>query len=524
MSTLHAPLWAGSWSPAHQYLTVLDQLSSPPLDFIDLTHQQMNVTPKQIKAHPRIKKLSAGIQRVRNYQNSLKRSGSQAATTRSPPRAVDPSGGQLAGKGLSVSDRNPPARGGSAASRFIVSAGNHGFSHAATALATHMKSAYPRDGSSTSLAAYRNSATRLALVANLDEEREHQVPIMRTGIIEASLPHKPDRLVTTDEGFKIDATFYLTEVHLSSAAPAGSPIGWVALSPVLMPHSLLRRLANMFEQFRFDSIRIEYIPMCPSTTSATIAGAVTTDVYENPSYLNSGNNLIRAMVARPGFDIVQAFSKAVFELKYPQQQWYHTSALEEPALTIPGAFTLVSAGSGPGVWGDPPTPLGILIAHVGCSFRSMRLGTLTADPVVGTNAASPAVFHVSFLTGARGQWTAMAALPAAFTDLSSAMELESLIVVCHIVQTVDPTAVSVGTVTSWRTVTSIDGRVVTLADNIIFMRFFNGYFYFYANLGEAVTGASDPDALTYPEAWTSTAGTAVMSFNRAYVLDLATGN
>ncbi len=127
----------------------------------------------------------------------------------------------------------------------------------------------------------------------------------------------------------------------SGTVPAGGCLFYSQLSPLSFDGSRIRQLSQMYEQWRFRSLVIEYVPNCPTTTAGGVVGYCTGDVSQNTS-LVVGDGGVREAFSRAGSLSMAVWEHGKFELQSTQQKWYFTALIGEPELSIPGSFMLIS--------------------------------------------------------------------------------------------------------------------------------------------------------------------------------------
>jgi len=268
--------------------------------------------------------------------------------------------------------------------------------------------------------------------------------------------------------------------NVSSGAgvlPAGGVLFYTQLSPLAFDGSRIKQLSQMFEQWRFHSLIIEYVPNCPTTTTGGIVGYCTGDIQQNTS-LVQGDGGVREAFSRAGSLSLSVWEKGAFHMNQTQQEWYFTALVGEPELTIPGSFQLI-ANTDFSVT-TTTTQLGQIFCHYVLEFRV---------PAVEDSAQ----FSYSAPNGnliASGVATTIqnpVAYPAANFGLGAAFQDEGVIGYATIVAR-DDTGPGNSAWATWASPTT--GDTFTMSPGmVVFFRYAAngaGYYYMYPSLGDAI--------------------------------------
>lgn len=268
----------------------------------------------------------------------------------------------------------------------------------------------------------------------------------------------------------------------TSTLPAGGVLFYTQLSPLAFDGSRIKQLSQMFEQWRFHSLIIEYVPTCPTTTSGGIVGYCTGDIQQNTS-LVQGDGGVREAFSRAGSLSLAVWEKGAFHMNKTQQEWYFTALVGEPELTIPGSFQLVANTDF--AISTTTQQLGQVFCHYVLEFRvpavedtaqfsySQNNGNLNAA-LVATAVQNPVNY------------------PAANFGLGAAFQDEGVIGYATVVA-VDDTGPGNANWRTWASPTT--GDQYTIAPGmVLFFRYAanaGGFYYMFPSLGDAISSAAN---------------------------------
>ncbi len=166
--------------------------------------------------------------------------------------------------------------------------------------------------------------------------------------ITGEMVHPEPKTHSTPNGnLVISGSEYLGRVvvpYVSSGTgtvPAGGVLFYTQLSPLTFDGSRIRQLSQMYEQWRFSHLVIEYVPNCPTTSAGGLVGYCTGDISQNTS-LVTGDGGVREAFSRAGSMSMAVWEHGAFALNASQQKWYFTALNDTPELSIPASFQLIS--------------------------------------------------------------------------------------------------------------------------------------------------------------------------------------
>lgn len=281
----------------------------------------------------------------------------------------------------------------------------------------------------------------------------------------------------------------------TGSVPAGGCLFYTQLSPLSFDGSRINQLSQMFEQWRFNKLVIEYVPNCPTTTAGGVVGYCTGDIQQNQS-LVTGDGGVREAFSRAGSLALPVWEHGAFHMNATQQKWYYTALVGAPELTIPGSFQLIANTD------FSVTTTAVQLGQVWCHYDLEFRVPSVEDTAAFSYSANNGNITFSGLTLSANN---IVAIPEANFPLGASFKDMGVVGYATIVAYDDT---GPGT-SQWRTWNSpATGDTFTLGPGmVLFFRYQLGLnsntWTFYPTLGDAISDVASADAQG-GTAWTAT--------------------
>lgn len=189
--------------------------------------------------------------------------------------------------------------------------------------------------------------------------------------------YKMNGQICSMKGVEFLTSLQVNTTAYATPAATGDLLYVLPMSPMFMAGTDIYKEAQCWEKFKWEYVRIRYIPTCPSTTNGALMSFSDCD-GERPTFsiVTDGTVRLREGLSRKASKEFHPFGEELFNIPNPEfddNLWYDVLAGGQGEDAVPSVFNVMVASPVTDPNGSSTMTLGQLILEYGISFGDKGL-------------------------------------------------------------------------------------------------------------------------------------------------------